>query len=79
MSARGLTPQELAIMNLWDGGFSTRGIARQLALAPDRVERTVTYYHGRADLRDHTHAMQKGSAQLLAAVQRARTAEGLAA
>lgn len=68
----GMTPQERAIMALWDNSYTMKRIARTLDIDIDRVRRTVEYYHGRDDERRHRTAMVNGSADLLQAIEGAR-------
>lgn len=65
----GLTPQEAAIMELWDESELTQQqIARRLGLPPKRVQTTINTYDGRADQAKFERDTAKGSAALLAAI-----------
>ncbi len=67
----GLTPLELAIMELWDaGGLSQKRIAMKLGCPPARVDRTVSTYDGKADHAFAVRDARNGSEQLLAAIAR---------
>lgn len=67
---RGLTPQELAIMDRWDAGMPISKIARELGRPVERVRNLVIYYDGAAEQRLSNGAVAAGSAQLLRAIQR---------
>jgi DNA-binding CsgD family transcriptional regulator len=66
----GMTPAEAAVMDLWDAGNGFAAIARQLQRPRRNVEKVVTMYHI-GDRRKQEAIVRQGSADLLAALQRA--------
>lgn len=67
----GMTPSEIAVMDLWDNAsISTAAIARQLGRPRKTVDRIVTTYDGRADHAEFRRTARDGSAQLRAAIAR---------
>jgi DNA-binding MarR family transcriptional regulator len=67
----GLTPAEIAVMDLWDtADLGTAAIAHQLGRPRKTIDRIVTTYDGRADHAEFCRTARDSSAQLLAAIAR---------
>ena len=69
-----MTPLETRVMDLWDGGMSRPRIAKKLGVAVKDVNKIVTCYHEGNDTKRYVAALVKGSAELAAAIDNARSA-----
>ena len=67
----GMTPSELAVMELWDhADMGTTAIAKRLGRPRKTVDRIVTTYDGRGDHAEFRREAAGASARLLAAIAR---------
>ena len=66
----GLTPQEQAVMDLWDGGADFATIAARLELSVRKTRSIVGTYHDGGEENRERLAMQQSSSNLLDALRR---------
>jgi hypothetical protein len=64
----GLTPYELEIMELWDGGMGMTAIHRRLGKPLKKIRSTVSLYHAEHEQRDDATSIAAGSAALRDAI-----------
>ena len=74
LPASALRPAESEVLFLWDQGLGSRKIARQTGLPQQRVRRILYTLSGEEEGRIARADAQAGSAQLLAALERAGAA-----
>ena len=67
----GISRQEREVLARWDGGASIERITKDMGIARGTVSSIVSTFNDSGQSRAHLAAMAAGSAQLLAAMQRA--------